>query len=412
MGVDEQLLDVVGQPPVVPLGPGLRFEVQQLQSAVLAQQEIHAARQDVGLFFQRDVHLGLDHLGHPVLVLREVVLHLLKGHLLLGVADGAESGVDQVAEVGGEQARDRHLDQAQRLPVQHPAVDVLDRLVHQRAEEDLGRAGGGERVLAEELVLARAGLVHLEVVGEGEGLLGGHPLFEREVLRRQQVLLHVGPLGQALPDGVEVHIGSVGGGQGQHLLGPREGHVVQPHAVELGDPLLRLEGLPVVERPQQPVLLLGRADPGGQRAGDHDRELQPLALVDRHHLDVARGEGPVGVLVLVDASLVEEAQEAVEEVQADEAPVGVGDDGVVVVVLEDGQQLAEDGQVARPVLVAHRAGERFVRDELVQVVGQVAVQGLAFVQSLDLGHPLLQRPRQRMVSHTPARARAVRQPST
>ena len=92
-----------------------------------------------------------------------------------------------------------------------------------------------------------------------------------------------------------------------------------------------------------------------ERADDDHRELESFGLVDRHDLDVALGEGLVRVLVLVDAALVEEPQEAVEEMEAEVLAVVEGDDGVVVIVLEGVQELGEDGQVAGPVLVLHVA---------------------------------------------------------
>ncbi len=86
-------------------------------------------------------------------------------------------------------------------------MNFLDGLVHEQAEEDDCRAGWREIVLAEELILSRAGLVQLEVAREAEGALGGHAVLEGEALSGEQVLLDVGPLGQSLPDGGEMVFG-------------------------------------------------------------------------------------------------------------------------------------------------------------------------------------------------------------
>ena len=234
-------------------------------------------------------------------------------------------------------------------------MDLLDGLVHEQAEEDHRRARRREVVLAEELVLARAGLVDLEVAGEAVGLLDRHALAQLEALGGEQILLHVGPLREPLPDGREVVLGRLVRGEDQHLLRPGEGDVVQAHPVEEGDAVLGLEGRAVVEGPEVAVDLLGARKLRGERA-DHDhRELQALGLVDGHHLHVALGEGLVGVLVLVDAAVVQQAQEAVEEVEPQELAVAVRDDGVVVVALEDVQELREDREVAGRVLVLRTA---------------------------------------------------------
>ena len=135
-------------------------------------------------------------------------------------------------------------------------MDLLDGLVHEQAEEDHRRARGREVVLAEELVLARAGLVDLEVAGEAVGLLDRHALAQLEALGGEQVLLHVGPLRQPLPDRREVVLGRLVRGEHEHLLRPREGDVVQAHPVEQRDAVLGLEGRPVVEGPEVAVDLL------------------------------------------------------------------------------------------------------------------------------------------------------------
>ena len=102
------------------------------------------------------------------------------------------------------------------------------------------------------------------------------------------------------------------------------------------------------------------------------------------------GKGLVWVLVLVDAAVVEQAQEAVEEVKPEELAVLVRDDGVVVVALEDVQELREERQVAGGVRVAHRALERVEREQVVEVVGRAQVERFAFLQGGDLAGPPLQ----------------------
>jgi hypothetical protein len=98
-------------------------------------------------------------------------------------------------------------------------------------------------------------------------------------------------------------------------------------------------------------LHLGRAELDSEGAHHNHRELQPFRLMNGHHLNMAFGEGLVGVFILVDPTLVEEPQEAMEEVKSERLTVPGGDNGVVVVVLEDVQELREGRQVTRPVLI-------------------------------------------------------------
>ena len=186
------------------------------------------------------------------------------------------------------------------------------------------------------------------------------------------------------------------GGEHEDLLRPRESDVVQPHPVEQGDAVLRLEGRPVVEGPEVAVDPLGARELRGKRSHHDHRKLEPLGLVDRHHLDVVLGEGLVGILVLVDATVVEQAQEAVEEVEAQELAVRVRDHCVVVVALEDVQELGEDREVAGGVFVAERGLERVEREQVIEVVGWAQVERFAFLKRLDLAGPPLQGSSQRM----------------
>ena len=111
------------------------------------------------------------------------------------VADRAHIGKGRGIESPVEEFADALLVEGVELAVQDEAMDVLDRLVDQQAEEDHRRARGREIVFAEELVLARAGLVHLEVAGKAEGALHGIRSSSCEVLGGEQLLLDVGPLG-------------------------------------------------------------------------------------------------------------------------------------------------------------------------------------------------------------------------
>ena len=194
-------------------------------------------------------------------------------------------------------------------------------------------------------------------------------------------------------------------GEHQDLLRPRECHVVQAHAVEEGDAALGLERRPVVERAEIPVDPLRRGQPGGERA-DHDhREFESLGLVDGHHLDVARRKGPIRILVLVDAAVVQEAHEAREEVEADGLPVPVRDHGVVIVALKDVQEMGEDGEVAGRVLVPDGAPEGLQGEQAVEVVGRAQVERLALPEGGDLARPSLERLGERMRSgEAPAEA--------
>ena len=79
-------------------------------------------------------------------------------------------------------------------------MDLLDRLMDEQPEEDDSRARRREVVVAEELVLPRAGLVDLQVAGEAVGLLHRHAVLELEALRLETSRLHVRPLRQAVPD--------------------------------------------------------------------------------------------------------------------------------------------------------------------------------------------------------------------
>src|ERR1700758_2550417 len=122
-----------------------------------------------------------------------------------------------------KQLADAHLVQSVEFAVQDDPMDLLNRLGPQQTEEDHRRARGCEVVLAEELILARTGLVNLQVTGEAVGLLDRHALAGLEALSRNQLFLYIGPLGEPLPDECEVVLGRLVRSQYEQLLGAREG---------------------------------------------------------------------------------------------------------------------------------------------------------------------------------------------
>ena len=156
---------------------------------------------------------------------------------------------------------------------------------------------------------------------------------------------------------------------------------MQPHPVEEGDPVLGLEGRAVIERSEIAVDLFGARYLGAQAADDHHREFQPLGLVDCHYLHVALGERLVRVLVLIDSSIVEQPQEAIEEVEAQELAVAMRDDGVVVVVLEDIEELRENREVPGCVLALDRISKRFEGKQSVEVVCWPRIKRLSLKES-------------------------------
>jgi hypothetical protein len=80
-------------------------------------------------------------------------------------------------------------------------------------------------------------------------------------------------------------------------------------------------------------------------------------LVDSHHLQMSLRERLIRVLVFVDATVVQQPQEAVEEMKAQELAIAVCNDGVVIVTLKDVQELGEDGEIARSILILRCLGK-------------------------------------------------------
>src|SRR5262245_61656889 len=111
--------------------------------------------------------------------------------------------------------------------------------------------------------------------------------------------------------------------------------------------------------------------------------------MDCHHLHVALRKRLIWVLVLVDATVVEQAQKAVEEVKAQEFTVAVGHDRVVVVGLEYIQQLRKDCKIPSGILVVHRAAKRLKREKVIEIVGGPQIESLTFTKRGYLACPVL-----------------------
>jgi hypothetical protein len=52
----------------------------------------------------------------------------------------------------------------------------------------------------------------------------------------------------------------------------------------------------------------------------------------------------------------------------------MGDDAVMIIMLEDRQKLAEGGQVASRVFLSEKAGEGLISQDFVEVIGQALVE--------------------------------------
>src|SRR3954470_2053959 len=114
---------------------------------------------------------------------------------------------------------------------------------------------------------------------------------------------------------------------------------METHAIEGRDPARRLELRAMEEPPKVTVDLLRCRASHVETANHYHRELEPLRLMDGHHLDVTLREGLIRILVFVDPALVEETKEAVEEMETEVLTVPRCYDGVVVVVLEGVHEL-------------------------------------------------------------------------
>src|SRR5262245_6983191 len=181
-------------------GPGRGLEVEDLKLAVTAHQQVYLTCQDVTILLQGHVHFSLDNAPHLVLVLVEVIHDLLKSGLASDIADRTHVTQTEESETALKQCANKRLVQRIELVVQRNPVDFLNSLVDEEAEEDHRRPRGGEVILTEELVLPWACLVYLQVAGKAVGAFDRHPISQLETLRSQQVLLHVWPLGESLPD--------------------------------------------------------------------------------------------------------------------------------------------------------------------------------------------------------------------
>ncbi len=90
--------------------------------------------------------------------------------------------------------------------------------------------------------------------------------------------------------------------------------------------------------------------------------------MDRHDLDMALREWLLGIFVLVDPTFIQQTQEAMEEVKSERLAVPSGDNGVVVIVLEDAQELRERGEITGAVFILEECDKRLAGYELVEVV--------------------------------------------
>ncbi len=68
---------------------------------------------------------------------------------------------------------------------------------------------------------------------------------------------------------------------------------------------------------------------------DDHREFQPFCLMDGHHLDIPFWERLIRIFILVNTSNVEQTEEAIKKMKTEIIPVPIGDDGVMIVILEN-----------------------------------------------------------------------------
>jgi hypothetical protein len=57
--------------------------------------------------------------------------------------------------------------------------------------------------------------------------------------------------------------------------------------------------------------------------------------MDGHHLDIPFWERLIRIFILVNTSNVEQTEEAIKKMKAEIIPVPIGDDGVMIVILEN-----------------------------------------------------------------------------
>jgi hypothetical protein len=163
---------------------------------------------------------------------------------------------------------------------------------------------------------------------------------------------------------------------------------MEAHTVEHGDPGFRLERRALIEWAQFPVDLLRTGKLSGQRPYHHYGELKALGLVDSHYLYVTLRKGPVRVFVLVDSSVMQKPQEAIEQVQPQEFTVPMGDHSVVVVGLKGINQLRENRKVAGGVLILYCASERFEGEKTIEIVRRSKIEALPFSYGRNIFSPM------------------------
>jgi hypothetical protein len=156
------------------------------------------------------------------------------------------------------------------------------------------------------------------------------------------------------------------------------------HPIKACDAIGWFERCAMVEAPEKSVDCLGRAHLRGQRINYDYGKLEAFCLMDSHYLHVALREGLVGILIFVDPALVEEPQEGVEELSPQPVTVGMCDDRETVVGLERVQQLGQNRETARAVLVAYRGVKWLFSHQLIKEVSDATVEGSPFLQAFNL----------------------------
>src|SRR5262249_37650769 len=98
--------------------------------------------------------------------------------------------------------------------------------------------------------------------------------------------------------------------------------------------------------------------------------------MDRHDLHVSFREGPVGIFVFVDATIVQETQKTIEQMETQVLAIPMRNDRVVVITLEGVQELRKDCKVARRILLFHSGRKRRQGKQLIKIVCRTQVKRL------------------------------------
>jgi hypothetical protein len=110
---------------------------------------------------------------------------------------------------------------------------------------------------------------------------------------------------------------------------------VESHPVESGDSIFRLKRFAEIISSEGSVNIFRRRKLNGKGSYNYDRKLQPLGLVNCHDLNMPFWKREVRIFVFVDPALIEEPQEAMEEVKPEGATIPRRDNGIMIIVLED-----------------------------------------------------------------------------